>query len=110
VLVVLLMDSCHDSDIDHTNRKDKGTDGLLVIFDRLLACPTLRGHIKDEYDPENSWLISGNGAQFAQLKCWKEAKKYPKDWEKQLGDHFVDDLLLNKVWRWYQCRDCEEVI
>ena len=82
-----------------------GEDGLPAIFKRICDGPTVRGH-GGEYDWANNWLNTGSGVQIGLIEDWRNSGRVPEDWLKMLGENFVEDFVMGKVWKWYSCPVC----
>jgi len=80
-------------------------NGFPLIWERVLACPTLRGHPGPPYDFDNSWLITGNGTQKKWIKEWMESTAYPENWQALFGEDFLKDVLSHDF-RQYDCLTC----
>jgi hypothetical protein len=87
------------------NTTKLGADGLPSIFDDVLRGPTVRGHA-GQYNFDNNWLNTGSGVQKALIREWKAAGTCPDDWLAQLGENFLEDFTVGKVWENYICATC----
>jgi hypothetical protein len=81
-------------------------DDLWPLLDKVLEGPTVRGHGgTHKFDWENNWLNTGSGVQISAISSWKNEGVIPGDWEKSLGELFLEDFL-GKSWTRYICTTC----
>lgn len=109
-----LDDSFGPQSLDYTISPDPVVDPanlnapeLLALCEKVLEGPSVRGHggSYETYDWDNNWLNTGSGVQKGLIRAWKEEGAVPADWEKGLGENFLQDFL-KKSWTTYTCPSC----
>jgi hypothetical protein len=82
-------------------------DGFPAILEEVLEMPTVRGH-RGDYDFDNNWLTTGSGVQKGLINKWfgKDSELLPTKWLEELGEDFLEDFVIDKTWKFYQCPLC----
>jgi uncharacterized protein YcnI len=76
-----------------------------LIFDDILSRPTVRGH-GGNFRFKDCWLNTGSGVQKGLVEKWKADGILPQDWLKDLGENFLEEFVVSKEWKRYNCPLC----
>jgi len=74
----------------------------------LTAIPICQGSNGIE-DRSIDWHVAGTGRQLKKIREWIEQDSLPDDWEKKLGQSFIQEML-DTEWEFYQCPSCDSFI
>jgi len=89
--------------------EEESEDGFPAIFNDVIQRPTVRGH-GGKYNWDNNWLNTGSGVQKGLIAKWREEDSYPDGWLKLLGENFLEDFVIEKRWKFYECPRCARSI